>query len=169
MADGQPANAMDAHATLPIEATPEAPPSPVEVVLDTNVVLDWLVFDDAAMRPVGRLIESCTWRWVLSPVMRDEIADVLGRPAITARVGDQAGLLRRIASLGQLVAEPASVKFADLVCADPDDQPFIDLAVARAVPLLLTRDKALLALTLSAGRIGVRVLTPADYAGSHGA
>ena len=169
MADGQPANAMDAHANQPIEAPPEAPPSPVEVVLDTNVVLDWLVFDDAAMRPVGRLIESRTWRWVLSPVMWNEIADVLSRPALSARVGDPAGLLRRIASLGQLVAEPTPVNSADLVCADPDDQPFIDLAVARAVPLLLTRDKALLALTLSAGRIGVRVLTPTDYAGRHGA
>ncbi len=165
MADGQPANAMDDPATLPFQAQP----SPAELVLDTNVVLDWLVFNDAAMRPVGALIESGTWRWVLSPAMRDEIADVLGRPALLARVGDQAGLLRHIASLGRLVAEPTPVNSADLLCADPDDQPFIDLAVARAVPLLLTRDKALLALARGAGRLGVRVLTPADYAASHSA
>ena len=151
---------MDDAAALPFQAH-----SPlIEVVLDTNVVLDWLVFDDAAMRPVGRLVEAGAWRWVLSPVMWNEIADVLGRPAISAQVGDPAGLLRRLASLGQLVAEAASVKSSDLVSADPDDQPFIDLAVARAVPLLLTRDKALLALARSAGARGVKVLTPVAYA-----
>lgn len=156
---------MDDAAALPFQAH-----SPlIEVVLDTNVVLDWLVFDDAAMRPVGRLIEAGAWRWVLSPSMCAEIADVVGRPALATRVGDQATLLRRIAGLGQIVAEPASMPSADLVCADPDDQAFIDLALARRVLLLLTRDNALLALASRAGRFGLRVLTPAAHAASHGA
>ncbi len=146
-------------------ALPRQNPEPAaEVVLDTNVALDWLVFDDAAMRPLGAQIERGAWRWVLSPAMREEFLDVLARPTLALRVADLPTLLHRFASLAHLVDEPGRGNPAGLVCADPDDQAFIDLALARSVPLLLSRDKALLALAGRARQFGVRVLTPAALA-----
>ena len=51
-----------------------------------------------------------------------------------------------------------------LPCSDPDDQCFIDLAVAHAADALLSRDKALLRLARHARRrFGVQVLTPEAF------
>ena len=51
-----------------------------------------------------------------------------------------------------------------LRCSDPDDQCFIDLAVARRTPWLVTRDHALRRLARRAGAFGVAVLTPEAWA-----
>jgi len=50
-----------------------------------------------------------------------------------------------------------------LRCADPDDQMFIDLALAVRACWLFTRDKALLRLAPRARDRGVCVLRPADW------
>lgn len=47
-----------------------------------------------------------------------------------------------------------------LRCSDPDDQKFIDLAVARRVHALLTRDHAVLRIASRARRLGVLIATP---------
>ena len=49
-------------------------------------------------------------------------------------------------------------------CSDPDDQIFIDLAIAQGAQLLLTRDRALLKLARKAQRHGVWVATPERWA-----
>jgi predicted nucleic acid-binding protein len=56
----------------------------------------------------------------------------------------------------QLAAEPAAK--APCTCKDPDDQKFIDLAVAHAVPLL-SKDKAILCMKKRLLQSGV-VLNP---------
>jgi hypothetical protein len=45
-------------------------------------------------------------------------------------------------------------------CSDPDDQKFIDLAVAYRVRWLLTRDRAVLKLARRLAAFGVDVVTP---------
>ena len=47
-----------------------------------------------------------------------------------------------------------------LRCSDPDDQQFIDLAIARRAHALLTRDRAVLRLAPRARRFGVLIATP---------
>ena len=142
-----------------------APEFAPELVLDTNVVLDWLVFDDPAMRAMGAEIVAGQRRWIASQPMLDELADVLTRAPFAALV--DAGRLDvhgHVARLCQVVPAPATGASDVPLCRDLDDQKFIDLALAHRAPLLLTRDKALLALAKPARACGVQVCTPAAHA-----
>ena len=61
----------------------------------------------------------------------------------------------------QPVSAPGPLPFGErLRCTDPDDQCFIDLAMSRRTPWLVTRDHALRRLARRARPFGVAVLTP---------
>lgn len=132
------------------------------VVLDTNVVLDWLVFDDPRVRPIGVAVEAGALRWLRSEAMALELERVLDYPAVARHATDKPALLARAARLAAPVA-PAAPAPLTLRCADPDDQCFIDLALAHPGCRLVSRDKAVLALRRRAFTRGVHVLTPAQW------
>ncbi|MDE2297629.1 MAG: PIN domain-containing protein, partial [Burkholderiales bacterium] len=58
---------------------PDPALAPAIVVLDTNVVLDWLVFHNPECGPLHASITAGRVRWVATAAMRDELAHVLGR------------------------------------------------------------------------------------------
>ena len=132
-----------------------------DLVLDTNVVLDWLVFRDPAATWLGDALDGGPVRWVRTPGMRDELLYVLQRLPL-ARWG---ATVERVAATCDAVAvavdgAPPLPPGHGLRCGDPDDQPFIDLAVLRGAAALLTRDKAVLRLARPALRHGVTIATP---------
>ena len=55
------------------------------MVLDTNAVMDWLVFRDPALQAIARAIESGSVTWLISAELRGELAHVLGRGVASAR------------------------------------------------------------------------------------
>ena len=61
--------------------TPEQAP-PV-IVLDTNVVLDWLVFRDASTAALGAAVDDGAARWLATGAMRDGLATVVARATAT--------------------------------------------------------------------------------------
>ncbi|MCO5125187.1 MAG: putative toxin-antitoxin system toxin component, PIN family [Rhizobacter sp.] len=129
-------------------------------MLDTQVVLDWLVFRDPTTLALGCAIERGSLRWLASQPMLGEIEQVLDRGVGAARLPDRAAIREVCARL----AHPAEVAAASaLRCTDPDDQMFIDLALAARARWLFTRDKALLRLATRARAGGVWVLRPADW------
>jgi predicted nucleic acid-binding protein len=133
---------------------------PPRAVLDTNVVLDWLVFANPAVRPIAQAVESGRLRWVATPEMRAELAEVLRRGLPRNPLLD----IERIWSLWSACAHieddptPPSLA-APLRCTDPDDQKFIDFALHRA-DWLITRDRAVLKLARRALPRGLAILTP---------
>ena len=129
-------------------------------VLDTQVVLDWLVFRDASAASLGRAIENRSVRWLASAPMLREIERVLDRGVGAAWSPDRAAIRDTCARLAHPVQAAAD---STLRCADPDDQMFIDLALAVRACWLFTRDKALLRLAPRARVRGVCVLRPADW------
>lgn len=138
-------------------------------VLDTNVVLDWLLFQDAAMlAPAQRLMLGGA-RWIATAAMQEEALEVATR-TVFARRGAALDLRERLANGFTRHADlhagavPCHADAPPLRCADPDDQMFIDLALHRSAQLLLTRDKALLALAPAARVRGLRILRPQDWA-----
>jgi putative PIN family toxin of toxin-antitoxin system len=133
----------------------------VKLVLDTNVWLDWLVFDDPRIAPLAQSIERGAAVVLASPPMLDEFASVIARPHFG--LGPQAcAALAARQRAAVTDCEPAPD--CRLPCTDRADQMFIDLAVARRADWLVSRDKALLRLRrIGARRFALRVGTPEDW------
>lgn len=117
------------------------------VVIDTNIALDLLVFEDPAWVPLAAMLFAGQLRWLATDAMRVELARVLGYPLIARRM-----VQRQLTAAEVLADFDARVRMvhgtpprAPCVCSDPDDQVFIDLAVAHRA-LLLSKDNAVLAM-----------------------
>lgn len=114
------------------------------VVLDTNIVLDMFVFNDPAASAIKSSLASGTFQWIATPMMRDELARVLAYPHIVLKLGfykiSAESVLTQFDQGARL--EPVADK-APVACKDPDDQKFIDLAVAHQA-MLLSKDNAVL-------------------------
>lgn len=143
------------------------------LVLDTNVVLDWLVFRDAALEPVQRAVDECRVTIITHPPAVDELRRVLAYPQCKLGVQEQADLLDRYRMLSREVALPEGFALGNLLlpagfprCRDTDDQHFLALAYHAQADGLLTKDSQLLRLRKRAARFGVSILSPKDFAAS---
>jgi predicted nucleic acid-binding protein len=134
--------------------------TPAALVLDTNVVLDVFVFGDEAAQPVLPALQGGRWQWLATAAMREELGRVLAYPLIERRLaatGRQAHeVLDGFDRHARLVDAPARAPLS-LCCSDPDDQKFIDLAVARQA-CLLSKDRAVLSLRKRLAAWSVRAL-----------
>jgi putative PIN family toxin of toxin-antitoxin system len=137
-------------------AQPAAEGLPETVVIDTNIILDLFVFADAAANPVLLALQAGALDWIATQPMRDELARVLGYPQIVPRLAfyrlsadDVLAAFDRHARLQEVAAK------ARLNCSDPDDQKFIDLAVAGKA-LLLSKDRHVLSMSKRLLAHGVR-------------
>ena len=114
------------------------------IILDTNIVLDLLVFNDAAAPPLRDALNSGRLQWVATAPMRDELERVLAYPQIAKRLAfyglNAEQVLQARDAQVQTVEVPPK---ASVTCKDPDDQKFIDLAVAQRC-LVLSKDHAVL-------------------------
>ena len=114
------------------------------IVLDTNIVLDVFVFNDPAAQPLKEALASHQFQWISTQPMRDELERVLAYPKIVVRLAfyqrTAADVLARFDAQAQLVEVAPK---ASVTCTDPDDQKFIDLAVAHQATLL-SKDNAVL-------------------------
>jgi putative PIN family toxin of toxin-antitoxin system len=130
---------------------------PRPLVLDTNVVLDLLIFNDPLMPALRALLASGRVRWIADQAQRIELERVLHYSQIAPRVayyGQTAkAVLQAFDAAVQYVDAAARIRF---VCTDPDDQHFLDLAVAHKA-LLVSKDKAVLKLRKRVAQLGAAV------------
>jgi len=151
---------------------PTAPASmnhdPQIAVLDTNVVLDWLLFGNPQCAALQQALTSAALRWVATAEMRDELTHVLGGGHLDRWQPD-------LALLGsqwdkycvEVPAPPPASHATRLRCTDADDQKFIDLALACGARWLLSRDRAVLKLARKAQARGLTIQTPGAWAAAH--
>ena len=125
------------------------------VILDTNALLDWRVFKDPAARPVAAAVTAGDVRWLASPAMAQEWAQVWPRSAFSRWQPDPA-LTTTVYAHAEMVTEPPR---GPLKCKDPDDQVFIDLALHVGARWLFTKDAALLKLARRARQRGVGIIS----------
>ncbi len=127
----------------------------MRLVIDTNIVLDLFVFDDAAAKPLRAALEAGEVEWLATSPMRVELERVLGYPQIAPRLAfyeRTAGEVLAAFDRHARLVEPAPK--ASVTCSDGDDQCFIDLAVAHRAPLL-SKDRAVLTMKKRLAALGV--------------
>jgi len=138
----------------------------LRLVLDTNVWLDWLVFAEPAVLPVRDAVAGLRAAVYIDELLEAELARVLaydlGKHSIDAAA--QAACLaacRRVAlKIEAPAAEALQVRLPQ--CRDPDDQKFLEAALAARADFLVTKDQALLELARRVRQF--RILTPAEFA-----
>jgi putative PIN family toxin of toxin-antitoxin system len=144
-----------------IHSTPQQGVASQPWVIDTNIVLDLWLFEDPATVPLRAALQSGRITHLATSSMREELARVLTYPHIVKRMAKsqiQAQDILQRFDEHLLAAEPADK--APCTCKDPDDQKFIDLAVAHGVPLL-SKDAAILCMKKRLLQAGV-LLNPAN-------
>ena len=119
-------------------------PMPRPMVLDTNVVLDMLIFDDPHIPPIRELVAKGEVRWIADQTQRIELERVLHYSQIAPRVAfygkTPEGVMAAFDAAVEYVAEAPKIRFT---CTDPDDEHFLDLA-SQHQALLVSKDKAVL-------------------------
>ncbi|MFN7857961.1 MAG: putative toxin-antitoxin system toxin component, PIN family [Acidovorax sp.] len=127
------------------------------LVLDTNVVLGWVVFRDPRCQAWVNAVEGGAVRWVGTAWMREEFGHMLGHSSLakwSPKLERALTFFDHWCSL-QVVPPPCHLR-----CTDPDDQVFADLAVHAGAKWLLTHDRALLKMRRRLGLKGVAVMPP---------
>lgn len=135
------------------------------VILDTQIVMDWLVFDEQSLLPLIASVESGRLHWVATEAMRAELLHVIGR-GVAARYSPDAGRVNiAFDAHCHFLPEPV-LGMARPRCSDTDDQKFIDLGLSLAGTrsiTLISRDRAVLKVAKRAGRMGLPILSPAAW------
>ena len=140
----------------------------MRLVLDTNVWIDWLVFDDRSVAPLKAALHDGRIQIVVNEACIDELSAVLAYPEFKL---DDAQKKNHLAEVDRCTirhddrrqARPTTLPR----CSDPDDQKFLELARDAQADWLITRDKALLRIRrkkLEAA--GFRIATPMQWADS---
>lgn len=134
------------------------------VVLDTNVWLDWLVFDDAAVAPLKAAHAAGHLTIVRDAAGERELERVLDYEAIKPLVGADRRPMCMEAMRAASHLHDGSTRAGRLPpCRDADDQHFLELARDAGAALLITKDRDLLTLRrVKHGALGFRILTPAE-------
>lgn len=142
--------------------------TPKLIVIDTQSLFDWLLFRNPACADWSAILQGGSWQWIFTSPMRDEFMHVAAKgfgERWTVRLDELAAAWE---AHGRPVAIPEELG-ADrqLRCTDPDDQKFIDLAIASGARTLVSRDKALLRLARKAlDRHGLLIRTPLAWRGA---
>jgi putative PIN family toxin of toxin-antitoxin system len=131
----------------------------MRLVLDTQVWIDWLVFDDPATQPLRAAVADKRAEIFINASCRAELERVLGYP-LGKRVVDAAACLEQCLGLTTELHATAAEKLPE--CRDPDDQKFLELAAAARADCLITRDRALL--EMNRRKLPFRILAPGAFA-----
>ncbi len=141
--------------------------APLRLVLDTNVWLDWMLFDDDAVTPLKQAQSAGRIAICIDEACARELEAVLqydlGKRTPTAEQREAARVeYARIAK--RTTANDTTASTAPLPrCSDRDDQKFLELARDCGADYLVTKDKALLVLARRKTRPApCRIVTPSE-------
>ncbi len=135
----------------------------MRLVLDTNIWLDWLVFDDPGLAFMRASVVSGHAEIVIDAACEAELIRVLGYPLQkwTLDAARQATCLEHCRGLALRVETQGTASLPR--CADPDDQIFLELAADAGAGYLITKDRDLLVLARHHPPLPFHIMTPAEF------
>ena len=126
------------------------------IVLDTNVLISALLFGGKPRRVLNLVISGsvdCT----LSPVILDELKEVLQRPKFGFSADVCLHLIEELHGICDIISPSVSV---EVIGSDPDDNRILECAKGAQAHFIVSGDPHLLDL----GRFEkIRILSPAEY------
>ena len=148
-----------------------AQPHALPVVLDSNVWIDILVFDDPRTRPILAALERGALRALIDARCLGELSRVLDYPQFVQRGVDKAATLATLARLAEQIVPPVAAPDAKPLpqCKDRDDQKFLELAHTSGAAWLVSKDRAVLKLAKRVARdFGFRIAEPGPFVAACG-
>jgi putative PIN family toxin of toxin-antitoxin system len=134
------------------------------VVLDSNVWLDILLFDDPVSRPIRAALENGALDAVTESRCVAELMRVLDYARFGNMPAQRASAPAQFARLARLISPDSPAGPPLPACRDRDDQKFLELAYTSGATWLVTKDRDLLRMGRRMARYyGFSVLTPADF------
>ena len=128
----------------------------VKAILDTNVVISGIFWKGAPFE-VLRAWQKQRFRLAISPPILDEYRRVL-HEMIEGRPSPVAVSIIELIEIHSDMVKPVS--FARTVCSDPDDDKFLEAAVAASADYVVSGDAALLRLK---NHRRVQIVRPAQF------
>jgi uncharacterized protein len=114
------------------------------VVLDTNIVLDWLVFEDGGMPELMAALNDRRLAIATNAECTAELARVLAYPIFALTAEAQHEALAKYVAFTAVMAPRASLLGQVPRCRDKDDQKFLELAAHVGAAAIVSKDNAVL-------------------------
>lgn len=139
----------------------------MRLVLDTNVVLDWLVFKDPRIAELQRAYDEQKLEFITHAPALAELRRVLAYPQFKLAEDGQRAVMEDYESRVRIVSLPEGATMVDLGmpagfprCKDCDDDHFIALAYHHRADAVVSKDRAVLDLAKRVRKFGVTILSP---------
>ena len=134
----------------------------MRIVLDTNIWLDWLVFNDPAVIPLKSARSDGLVRIAINSAGLEELGRVLAYAEFKLDAAARSALFTQVRNC---TYRADTVLISPLPrCADPNDQKFLELARDAQADWLITKDKALLRLAKKRfSAVAFRIGTPEQW------
>ena len=126
------------------------------IVLDTNVIISGILRPFSKAASILRLIADGTVQLAYDLRLLSEYRDVLNRPKFNVTKENVEVFLVQVEQEGLL----ASVKPLEIHLPDPDDEPFLEVALAGKVEAIVTGNKRHFP---RREYKGVKILSPAEF------
>jgi len=152
-------------------AGPREPPSagvevvdPIRIVIDTNVILSALIRPDSVPGRILRAaVEGRTVRALVSGPLLEELRRTLRYPRLRRYLKMDDRAADDFVLLWEQVTDPVDLAGhpAPGICRDPDDEPYLQTALAGHADHVVSGDGDLLALEQMEG---IPIVSPAEFA-----
>jgi putative PIN family toxin of toxin-antitoxin system len=126
------------------------------IVLDTNVIISGIFRPFSKAASILGLIANGTVQLAYDLRLLSEYRDVLSRPKFNVTKENMEAFLVQVEQEGFLV----SVKPLEIHLPDPDDEPFLEVALAGKVEAIITGNKRHFP---KKEYKGIKILSPAEF------
>lgn len=141
----------------------------LRLVLDTNIWIDWLVFDDPGVAQIKAAAKAGEAEIFITEACEQELTRVLGysfRKKVLDAAAQSACLAQFRCAAQRLFDAQGKERFTAAlpVCKDPDDQKFLELARDCRADFLVTKDRDLRVFARRKyAYLPFRIVTPAQF------